>query len=417
MGAEMPVISAVIARLANTEINLAAYGGVVFPLALIIEAPVIMLLSASVALSRHRQAYQQRWRFMMITSAAMTVLHMLVAFTPLYYFLVKDVIDVPAEIVEPARLGLMLMTPWTWSIAFRRFQQGVLIRYGYSGAVGMGTIIRLVTLVIGLTIGYQLGSVPGAAVGAGAQAAGVLAEAVYAGLRVRPVLRRELPAFDSESPLTWRSFIVFYFPLTMTSLISLLWQPVGSAGISRMPEALNSLAVWPVLSGLTFMLRGFGFAYNEVVVALLERKGAWDKLLRFGLGMFAGTMTLTLIFATPAVALPYFSGVAALNPALVEMAVIGIIIAVPMPAMAVLQNLFQGTIVYSRHTRGIPESTVVYFLTVLLALGIGASSQAVAGLYVAIGGAVIASAAQMGWLWMRARPVIAGLRRRDTGVN
>lgn len=51
MGLEGPAISAVIARLANPEINLAAYGGVVFPLALFIEAPIIMLLAASTALS------------------------------------------------------------------------------------------------------------------------------------------------------------------------------------------------------------------------------------------------------------------------------------------------------------------------------------------------------------------------------
>ena len=34
MGVELPVISAVIARLANPEINLAAYGGVISPVAI-----------------------------------------------------------------------------------------------------------------------------------------------------------------------------------------------------------------------------------------------------------------------------------------------------------------------------------------------------------------------------------------------
>ena len=50
MGAEGPAIAAVVARLPNPRINLAAYGGIVFPLALIIESPIIMLLAASVAL-------------------------------------------------------------------------------------------------------------------------------------------------------------------------------------------------------------------------------------------------------------------------------------------------------------------------------------------------------------------------------
>src|SRR5512135_1621601 len=132
MSVEIPLLSAVIARLGNPEINLAAYGGIVYPLALIIEAPVIMLLAASVALSRHRQAYDLIRRYMMTAGLVLTLLHILVAFTPLYYVVVEGAIGAPKEIVEPARLGLMIVLPWTWAIAYRRFQQGVLIRFGYS---------------------------------------------------------------------------------------------------------------------------------------------------------------------------------------------------------------------------------------------------------------------------------------------
>src|SRR5690606_5323550 len=52
MGLELPIVSAVMARLADPEINLAAYGGVTMPIALLIEAPIMMLLSASTALGR-----------------------------------------------------------------------------------------------------------------------------------------------------------------------------------------------------------------------------------------------------------------------------------------------------------------------------------------------------------------------------
>jgi hypothetical protein len=136
MSLEGPAISAAIARLPNPTINLAAYGGVVFPLALIIESPIIMLLSASTALSKDEASYQKLWRFMMVSGAILTVLHFLIAFTPLYYPLVVVPLGVPPEIVEPARQGLCIMLPWTWSIAYRRFNQGTLIRFGRSRAVG-----------------------------------------------------------------------------------------------------------------------------------------------------------------------------------------------------------------------------------------------------------------------------------------
>ncbi|MEZ4605219.1 MAG: hypothetical protein R2861_17950, partial [Desulfobacterales bacterium] len=51
---EGPLLNGVVARLLNPEINLAAYGGVVLPIALIIEAPIIMLLSASTAMCKDK---------------------------------------------------------------------------------------------------------------------------------------------------------------------------------------------------------------------------------------------------------------------------------------------------------------------------------------------------------------------------
>jgi len=57
MAMELPALSAVVARLPNPQINLAAWGGVVFPVSLIIEAPIIMLLAASTALSKDMASY------------------------------------------------------------------------------------------------------------------------------------------------------------------------------------------------------------------------------------------------------------------------------------------------------------------------------------------------------------------------
>src|SRR5512140_2162223 len=135
MAAELPAVSATVARLPDAEIHLAAFGGVVYQLALIIESPIIMLLPAATALCKDWASYRRIFNFMMITGALLTGLHILVAFTPLYSLVVVKMIGAPAEIIEPARLGLMIMLPWSWSIAFRRLNQGTLIRFGHSRAV------------------------------------------------------------------------------------------------------------------------------------------------------------------------------------------------------------------------------------------------------------------------------------------
>ena len=227
----------------------------------------------------------------------------------------RQILGVPEEIIGPGRIGLMILTPWTWSIAYRRFNQGVLIRFGHSKAIGVGTMIRLSADGLILAVGYLLGSIPGIIVAASAVAAGVVSEAIFVGLVVRPVLNGPLKhAPVSDQPLTLRIFLNFYIPLAMTSLLTLLANPIGSAALSRMPEAIASLAVWPVVTGLVFMLRGLGVAYNEVVVALLEETGSSPPLRRFAANLaFAMTTAIILLAVTPLSRI-WFGGVSALPP-------------------------------------------------------------------------------------------------------
>ncbi|HEY5528548.1 MAG TPA: hypothetical protein VIL51_03745, partial [Thermoleophilia bacterium] len=301
MGFEGPAISAVVARLAEPKVNLAAYGGLVFPLAVLIEGPVIMLLAASTALSRDWDSYVKLRRFMMWLGAALTVLHILTVATPLYYFIARDLIHAPPEVIQPGRIGLFIMIPWTWSIAYRRFNQGVLIRYGRSILVGFGTAVRFAADVTVLVVGYFVGSFSGIVIAASALTAGVMAEALYAHLSVQSTLRKRMSRTASGSlPLTTRALLEFYIPLSLTQVIFYLATPIGSAAMSRMPHALESLAAWPVVTGVNYLMRSFGGAYNEVVVALAEERRSLLKLRRFAVAVAAlAFVALVLLTATP----------------------------------------------------------------------------------------------------------------------
>jgi len=407
MGIELPALSAVVARLANPEINLAAYGGVVFPISLIIESPIIMLLAASVALSRDWDSYIKIRRFMMRSGLILTLLHILVAFTPLYYFVVGKVIGAPHEIIEPARIGLMIMTPWTWAIAYRRFNQGILIRFDRSRTVGIGTIIRLTADFTVLAIGYFVGTIPGIVVATSAVAAGVISEAVYAGIVVRPVLHRQLRTAPPVEPaLTLKAFTAFYFPLVMTQLLTLLAGPIGSAAMSRMPEALNSLAVWPVLTGLTFMLRSFGIAYNEVVVALLDEQGAFRPLRRFTWIIAAGVTAILLILITTPLAHVWLQQVSGLSPTLADLGRKGLWFVLPLPALTAFQSWYQGAILHNRHTRTITEAVVIYLVSVTALQWFGVLRQERIGLFVALTALSVSTILQTGWLWWRSRLIL-----------
>ncbi|MEA3440867.1 MAG: hypothetical protein U9R58_11340 [Chloroflexota bacterium] len=414
MSAELPALSAVVARLENPEINLAAYGGVVFPLALIIEAPIIMLLAASTALSKDIASYRLVRRFMMITSACLTAIHILIAFTPLYYLVVEGLLGAPQEIVEPARIGLMIMTPWTWTIAYRRFNQGVLIRFGHSQTITIGTVIRLSADLLVLTVGYLIGSIPGIVVATSAVAAGVFSEAAYSGIIVQPVVKNELSRAPVVKPaLTWRAFYDFYIPLAMTSLLFLLAMPIGSAAMSRMPDDIPSLAVWPVVGGFLFILRSLGVAYNEVVVALLDVPYSYFNLRRFThILAIVTTLLLAILAATPLSNL-WFRNAMGLSDELTSLSRAAFWLALPIPALNVFQSWYQGAIVVGRKTRGVTEATFIYLITSGFVLVIGVRWGNISGIYVAIAALGLSMTAQTAWLWFRSRPVMLQVQQRD----
>ncbi|MFW6234745.1 MAG: hypothetical protein ACOC4I_05170, partial [Spirochaetota bacterium] len=98
MAIEQPGLAAVIARLPDETLNLAAFG-IAFSIALVIESPVIQLLSAGTALCSDRRRYFTLLRFMHLLGAGLTLLHLLVAATPLFAFIVRSILGVPERLV------------------------------------------------------------------------------------------------------------------------------------------------------------------------------------------------------------------------------------------------------------------------------------------------------------------------------
>ncbi len=268
-----------------------------------------------------------------------------------------------------------------------------------------------------LLLGYWYKGFAGVVVGATAQAAAVMAEAVYTGFKVKPVILYQVKTAEPVKPLTWKAFFSFYAPLAMTSIITLMWQPLGSAAMSRMPRAIESLATWPALAGLIAILRSAGYAYNEVAVAHLDRFGSLPNLKRTTKFLFFATALLHLLLVITPLATIWFFEISALEPALAQMGWQAFWLALPLSAVTVLQSWFQGAILVSHKTRAVSESVLLMLITLLIVLSIGIRLQTSAGLFFTIGGLTLASTVQMTWLWLRSRAVMRKLAERDRLVD
>ena len=197
--------------------------------------------------------------------------------------------------------------------------------------------------------------------------------------------------------------MTFYIPLALTSLFGLAAQPIGSAALSRMPLPLESLAVWPVVFGLIFILRCFGHAYQEVVVALLDSSDAQKKLFRFAHYLAFTTTSFLCIFASTPISDFWFSLVSGLNPELSRLAQTGIWFGIFLPCFSVYQNTLQGKLVYQHRTRRITESVVIFLIVTSLGLIAGINWTTLPGLYFGLGAFSAGAFGQTVWLFWHAR--------------
>jgi len=229
MTAEGPFVSAIINRMPDEIIMLAAQG-IVVALAVTIESPIINLLATSTALVKDRTNYLLVRRFTIHWAILLTIISALLAFTRLFDLLVIDLMQTPLPVAAWVRPGLKIMTFWSAAIAWRRFLQGVLIHFGLTRRVAWGTVVRLLasggTAVVLATSTDWAGVI----IGTIALMAGVIAEAIFATIAVRTILNNQLAPGSpraEDASLTYRELFWFHLPLASTSLLALpcLWPP------------------------------------------------------------------------------------------------------------------------------------------------------------------------------------------------
>ena len=403
MSIEQPAINAIIARLADAEVNLAAYGSISLSIAIIINAPGIMLLAASTALCKDWETYRKIGKITLLIGGILSAIHLSVAVTPIYDFIVNVLMEVPAEVVEPGRIGLICLAPFSFGIAFRRYQQGTMIRFGHSNLVWETTLARLVVVCVILAIGMVVKTIPGTLLGGLAQGLGVLASAIYAGIRIRKIKAQIQAAPVIENPLTLKQFFKFYIPLALTSTLLMLWQPLISSAVSRMPDPLESLAVWSVVSGLLNTLRSPGMAYREAVVALLDEPKAFQVLRKFTLLGSAVLVGFTALFVLTPMSEFWFSTVASLTPEIVPVAQTALAFGIPVGCMRMYLSFFEGIIVSQGKTNAIAEAVVVFLFALSIVLILGVVLESYKGIYIATAAYLFANLTQTVWLMLRSR--------------
>ncbi len=363
MSVESAGIQGVISRKPDAETQLAAFG-LMFTLSVLLETPIIMLLATSNALARDRQSFRLLWRFMMGVNTLIAVAALLMAFTPLLDIYLGDVLGIPQHIIEATRPGMRIMFLWGAFIGYRRFHQGVIIRAGNTRYVGFGTLVRV--LVSG-SVAIGLGAVTtlvGIEIGAVALLLAVIAEASYTYLVSRTDVNQllETPRPPNRPPITYRQAARFHLPLAITSIITMMVNPAIERGLASMPDAVQSLAAWPIILSLMWFMRSGGMAYQEVVISLDDSETNHRLLRNFTLRLGACLSLIMLIFASTPLIQIYLGAILGVPDDLRKLVVIGAQAAFLLPLLTTLHSYFRALLMLCNRTFAIYQAISLGFV-------------------------------------------------------
>lgn len=374
MAAEGPFLAAIIARMAAEKLNLAAYG-VAYAFALIAESPLIMLMSASTALCRDRESFLRLRNFSLLLCLAVTLLFGLFLLPAIFTPIARNLIGLPQEVVTLTHAALLCLLPWPAAIGMRRFYQGVLIARHQTRRVMVATGLRVTGMAGTATLLYLHGGIDGARIGAIALAVGVSAEALLTRYLARQTIVAVLqtPPAGGLTPMSYRAIGDYYLPLALTPFIGLSIHPLVTFFLGKSRDALESLAVLPVIYGLTFVFRALGLSYQEVAIALLAEESSNYRLVRnFACGLGLGTsLCLSLIAFTPLAGF-WFRDLSGLSQNLSNFAILPLQIMAVFPALTVLICWQRAILIDARLTRPVTIATALeaagIFSILLLAL-------------------------------------------------
>lgn len=368
MSVEMPFLTAIIARIMNPEFNLAAFG-VAYSVALIVESPVMMMLSASTTLVENKNTFLKLRNFVYLVNVFITIFIILLLFPPVFNFFALDLLNLPPRVAHLTHMAVALLIPWAPSIGYRRFYQGILIRQNLTRYVAYGTVIRLSCMGITALVLFLFTRSHGVVVGAASLSVSVMMEAIAARIMSFKAVKKYLDGTEtSEKEISYREIFHFYFPLAMTSFISLGFQPVVTFFISHGRFALESLAVFPVINSLVFIFRGFGLSIPEAVIALLKTEEEYKMLKRFSTALgITLVVCLSLVTFTPLADL-WLLKVSGLSVQLAQFSLLPLMLYSLFPLLTVWINFERAILIYSRETKHLTNGMITEVLGMFVVL-------------------------------------------------
>jgi len=396
MAIEGPFICAIIARLAEPKFNLAAFG-ISFSIILLFESPIFLILGATTTLVQNRLSYIKLRNFTTILSALLTLILVVLFYPVPFSFICDQILDVPPAVSSLARSTGIVLLPLPFLVGYRRFYQGVLIRFNLSSRVALATLVRLISMSLSALILFFLLNLPGATTGAIALLIGIVLEAIVSRCMAHKVVNRLMEGDLSEQhkdiPISYGTITKFYTPLALTGVLAMGVHPILTFFLARGASPIESLAVFPVINYLQFLFKSIGLSFQEVIIANIGSNNEGAPVLKNFAKIIAVVITVMyfLLAFTP-LSYFWFHTVSGLPMELTNFAILPTQLLIVLPALSIWLVWQRAVLMQAKTTAPITAGTVCELVGAVSAMFILVHVFGVVG---AIAGAVALSVGRL----------------------
>ncbi len=255
--------------------------------------------------------------------------------------------------------------------------------------VAFATVFRLLSMSLCAFLLYRFSHFNGAVIGAISLSMGVSFEALFTRYLARHAIGSILKktAADNDPALGLKDIWNYYLPLAMTPFIALSVHPLVTFFLGKSLYAIESLAVMPVIHGLSFVFRSVGLSYQEVTIALVgENRSNHRKVKNFAATLGIATSAgLALIAFTPLNQV-WFHNISGLDQGLTDFALLPLQILALFPALTVLISFQRSMLIVDKRTKPVSMATLLESAGIFVVLAMGV-------IYSTLPGAVVAATA------------------------
>ncbi len=297
--------------------------------------------------ARSAQAQRKTFQFVMLACAVITMLFLVLVTAPAGRWLLSYVYSIDDEILGRLFEYLVYLCPLIILHGIRQYLLGLLVQSQLTGWVTILNVIYLISVILVLVSGFNLGWRPVEAL-MGAQISGAVIH--LAALYVTRKRFYQMPEKVLTEEVTFIELLRFFIPVTTTGVMFAISRPVLYALMGRTPGALVSIAALRVGFDFSFLFQSAANQFRHFFVTFGDDDLKTKQLFMF-LVAASLTVMMLLVAATPLSQL-VLSGLIGVKGEVLSRSVDVILVMCLLPGIIVLRNYFHGLLMHHRRTSG-----------------------------------------------------------------